>query len=211
MLMVLLAVIVLFASLAMLMPQGMWTAAIALVNVTTAALLAMNFWEPLATWLEGTGQTARRATYLIDFVTLWFLFAISLSILRAITDFLSKFKVRFLRPLDVAGGAFFGLWTGWVLVCFLLMSLHMAPLSREFLFGSFVPEKRMVLGRAPDRQMLGFMQSISLGAYTRSEAGDKAFDPKGEFMLKYAARRKEYSTVTGLLVQQKAGGVPPGP
>ncbi len=206
--MILLAVIVLFATLAMLMPQGMWTAAIALVNVTTAALLAMNFWEPVATWLEGTGPTARRATYVIDFVTLWFLFAISLTLLRGVTDFISKYKVRFIRPLDVAGGAFFGLWTGWVLVCFLMMSLHTAPLAREFLFGGFQPEKRMVLGLAPDRQMLGFMQNISLGAYTRSLAGDRAFDPKGEFLLKYAARRAEYSRVNSLLIPAKQAGAP---
>lgn len=198
--MILLAIIVLFATLAMLMPQGLWTAAIALVNVTTAALLTMNFWEPIATWIEGTGPTARRATYVIDFVTLWFLFAITLTLLRTVTDFLSKYKVRFIRPLDVAGGAFFGLWTGWVLVCFLMMTLHTAPLAREFLFGGFQPEKRMVLGLAPDRQMLGFMQNISLGAYAKSLSGDQAFDPRGEFPIKYASRREEYSKVNALLI-----------
>lgn len=203
MLMVLLAVIILFASLAMLMPQGMWTGALALVNVTTAALLAINFWEPLATWIEGTGPLARRGTYMIDFVVIWLLFAIILTILRAVTDLLSKFKVRFIRPIDVAGGAFFGLWTGWVLVCFTMMTLHMAPLAREFLFGSFQPEKRMVAGLAPDRQMLGFMQNISMGAYSRGTGQDHIFDPNGEYMLKYASRRKEYSTVTGVMIPSK--------
>jgi hypothetical protein len=198
--MILLAVILMFATLAMLMPQGMWTAAIALVNVTTAALIAMNFWEPVATWLETMGL--RRATYMVDYISLWFLFAISLTILRAVTDFISKTKVRFIRPLDVAGGAFFGLWTGWVLVCFTSMTLHTAPLGREFLLGGFDPEKRMVIGLAPDRQMLGFMQNISLGAYTQSVDGSRAFDPKGEYMIKYAARRKEYSKVNSLLVPE---------
>jgi hypothetical protein len=198
--MILLAVILMFATLAMLMPQGMWTAAIALVNVTTAALIAMNFWEPIASWLETIGL--RRATYMVDYISLWFLFAISLTILRGLTDFISKTKVRFIRPLDVAGGAFFGLWTGWVLVCFTFMTLHTAPLGREFLFGGFDPEKRMVIGLAPDRQMLGFMQNISLGAYTQSVDGSRAFDPKAEYMIKYAARRKEYSQVNSLLVPE---------
>jgi uncharacterized membrane protein required for colicin V production len=206
--MFLLAVIILFATLAMLMPQGMWTSAIALVNVTTAALLAINFWEPIVTWVEGMGPFARRSTYVLDFVVIWLLFAFILTILRAVTDLLSKSKLRFIRPLDVAGGAFFGLWTGWVLVCFTLMTLHMAPLSREFLFGSFQPEKRMVLGLAPDRQMLGFMQSISLGAFSRGGDEQYVFDPKGEYMLKYASRRKEYETVAGLVVPEKQPGVP---
>lgn len=199
--MFLLAVIIMFAALAMLMPQGMWTAAIALVNVVTAALLTINFWEPTAKWLEGIGL--QRATYVIDFVTLWFLFAIILTILRALTDVISRTKVRFIRPLDVAGGALFGLWTGWALVCFTMMTLHTAPLAREPFFGHFNPESRMVIF-APDRQMLGFMQSVSLGAYTRNIDGSKAFDPRGEFMIKYASRRKEYETVTTLLVPANA-------
>lgn len=196
--MFLLAMIIMFASLAMLMPQGMWTAALALVNVVTAALLAMNFWEPTANFLE-TSAGLRRATYVVDFITLWFLFAIILTILRTVTDLISKSKVRFIRPLDVAGGAFFGLWTGWVLVCFTMMTLHTAPLARKPFFGGFDPEKRMVIF-APDRQMLGFMQNVSLGAYTKNVDGSRAFDPRGEFMIKFASRRKEYETVTSLLV-----------
>jgi hypothetical protein len=90
-----------------------------------------------------------------------------------------------------------------VLVCFTLMTLHMAPLGREFLFGSFQPEKRMVLGLAPDRQLLGFMQNISMGAYARGAGTDHVFDPNGEYMLKYASRRQEYSTVTGLMIPAK--------
>jgi uncharacterized membrane protein required for colicin V production len=202
--MILLAVIIIFASVAMIMPQGMWSGAISLINVTTAALLAINFWEPLATWIEGAGGNfTRRSTYLIDFVTIWFLFAIIMTILKTVTDLLSKFKVRFIRPIDVAGGAFFGLWNGWVLVCFTMMTLHMAPLAREFLFGGFQPEKRMVLNLAPDRQMLGFMQNISMGAYSRGDATTYVFDPKAEYMVKYAARRKEYSMINSLMIPAK--------
>ena len=41
--MTLLAVIIIFASVAMIMPQGMWSGGISLINVTTAGLLAINF------------------------------------------------------------------------------------------------------------------------------------------------------------------------
>ena len=44
----LLMIIILFASVAMLYNDGMWSNAIRLINVVTAALLAMNFYEPLA-------------------------------------------------------------------------------------------------------------------------------------------------------------------
>lgn len=203
--MFLVAIILMFAALAMLMPQGLWTSAIALVNVTTAALLAINFWEPLATWIETLGPFARRSTYVIDFVCIWLLFALCLTVLRTVTDLISKTKVRFIRPLDVAGGAIFALWTGWVLVCFTFMTFHTAPLGREFMFGGFKPEKRMVMF-APDRQMLGFMQDITLGAYSRGVPEEHVFDPKGEYMLKYAARRKEYASVQGVVIPSKQLG-----
>ena len=43
---------ILFACAAMLYNDGMWSNAIRLINTITAGLLAMNFFEPAADWLE---------------------------------------------------------------------------------------------------------------------------------------------------------------
>ncbi len=175
------------AAIACLYTEGMWGNGVRLINVVTSALLAVNFFEPTADWLEGMMDTY---TYMCDFLALWLVFGICMIVFRLITDRLSRVKVRFLKIADQIGSAFFACWIGWVMVCFSLMSLHTAPLSKNFMGGAFQPENRMIMSLAPDRQWLGFVQKVSLGAFSRSgEEEQYAFDPNGEFMLKYNTRR----------------------
>lgn len=203
----LLMLAIIFASMATLYTEGMWSNAIRLINVVTAALLATNYFEPLAKWLDDWQPSY---TYYWDFLALWGLFCVFSLILRGLTDQVSKVQVRFLGLADRIGGAVFALWVGWVMVCFAMMSLHTAPLARNFLFEGFQPEQRMFLGFAPDRQWLGFTQKESLGAMSQSaspEDGEKyAFDPNADFMPKYASRR---SSVESGVVKSGASRVGP--
>ncbi len=190
----LLMIVLIFACVATLYADGMWSNAVRLINVVTAALLATNFFEPLARWLDGWQPSY---TYLWDFLSLWAIFAFSFGILCEVTNRISQVKVRFLKIADRVGSGVLALWIGWVMVCFTMMTLHTAPLSREFLFKGFQPEERMVFGLAPDRQWLGFTQKMSMGAFSRSATPDEwargkyVFDPKGEFLPKYATRRAQ--------------------
>jgi hypothetical protein len=184
--------VILFACAAMLYNDGMWSNSIRLINTISAGLLAMNFFEPVADWLE---QQASTYGYFCDFIALWGLFFVFSLIFRLMTDRLSEVKVKFLKIADQIGSGVLALWIGWVMVCFTMVSLHTAPLAKNCLFESFQPEERMFLGFAPDRQWLGFTQKMSQGPYERSvsEAEWKAektiFDPHGEFLPKYATRR----------------------
>jgi hypothetical protein len=188
----LLMFVILFACAAMLYNDGMWSNAIRLINAITAGLLAMNFFEPAADWLE---SQAPAYSYFCDFIALWGLFIIFSLIFRLITDRVSQVKVRFLKITDQIGSAVLALWIGWVMVCFTMVSLHTTPLARNCLFGDFKPEEKMVMGFAPDRQLLGFTQKMSQEAYARSasdaewKAEKTIFDPHGEFLPKYATRR----------------------
>jgi uncharacterized membrane protein required for colicin V production len=207
---------------ATLYPEGMWGNAITLVNVVTAALLATNFWEPLAKLIE---EYVPSFTFFWDYLTLWALFAVIYGIMRTVTDKLSRTKVRFVKVADQVGGAFFAAWVGWVVVCFAAMSLHTAPLSRNFMFGGFDPESRMMAGLAPDRQWLGFMQRMSRGPFSRTlgpserdqnvygratnadEQGLAVFDRRAEFLPKYATRR---AMLEDYVETKKAVRVPEG-
>jgi len=188
----LLTVFLIFACVALLHIDSMWSNAIRLINVVTAALLAMNFFEPLANWLD---QSKPSLSYYADFIALWGLFIFFSVIFRTLTDRASRVKVKFNDLADRIGSAFFSLWISWVMVCFTMTTLHAAPLSKNFLGESFQPEERMFFSLAPDRQWLGFTQKMSQGPYAHSvsEAEWKAektiFDPRGEFMPKYATRR----------------------
>ena len=70
-------------------------------------------------------------TYCWDFLSLWGLFAIFVVLFRAVTDQLSKIKVRFPAKIDQVGGIVFSVVIGWVMVCFTLTTLHTAPLGRK--------------------------------------------------------------------------------
>ena len=55
----------------------------------------------------------------------------------------------------------------------------------------------MILGLAPDRQWLGFVQKESMGTFCCSATPEEwaiekyVFDPKADFMPKYATRRQQ--------------------
>ncbi len=180
----LLLLVILFASMALLYGEGIWSNAIRLINVVTAGLLAMNFFEPMARFLDGVDSTF---TYFWDFISLWVIFGVSMVAFRYLTGFASRIKVRFLKVADQIGSPVLALWVGWVLVSFTLTTFHTAPLARNFLFGAFRPGEKMFLGMAPDQQWLGFVQQVSKGSFSRSIP--VAFDPNGQFIANYAIRR----------------------
>ena len=200
----LLLIVIFFVCFGFLFTEGMWSNAVTLFNVIIAALLATNFFEWAAGVLEDWGPTF---TYFWDFLALWGLFALFMAILRGATDFISRVKVRFRKVADQIGSPFFAACVGWVMVCFTTMSLHTAPLARNFLQGSFQPEQRMFLKLAPDRKWLGFVQAMSRGTFCRNatakdlqqepdweEDRTRTFDPRSEFMPKYATRRANLET-----------------
>jgi len=190
MILTLFMLLILAACIGFLYQEGLWGNTIRLVNVVTAALLATNFFEPAADFLSQ--QMPRYKTF-FDFISVWGLFVLFLVLMRLVTDFASRVKVHFLPVVDRIGSPLAAAWVGWVMICFTLMTLHTAPLPREFLMGGFRPENRMFLGLAPDRLWLGFVQRMSMGAYSQGPGKNNpdqyVFDPEGLFMAKYATRR----------------------
>ena len=195
-----LLIVVFIAVVGSSLNEGLWGNTITFFNTLFSALLATNFWEPISKWLASQVPSAR---YLWDFIVLWILFSLSMFILRVFTDAASKYKMKFIKPVDAIGGLAFSLATGWVLVAFMMMTLHTAPLVRDFLGGGFLPEKQMFFGMAPDRHWLGFVQRISspTGAFRPLNAGEdyQGFDPTSEFMIKYGERRDAYAEEPGFL------------
>jgi len=182
---------------ASLMTQGLWSNTITLVNVITAALVATNYFEPLANFFE---KQESSATYLWDFFAMWILFGVTMVVLRAATDYMSKIKVRFFLPVDKAGGLLMAAWVGWLVLCFSTATLHTAPLARNFLGDAFQkePDAKLFFGLGPDRVWLGWVHRESKGALSR--IGDPAtFDPQGSFILKYANRRSDFEKQLTLL------------
>ena len=195
-----------FTCLATMVRDGLWSNAVKFINVMTAALLATSMFEALADLLRKINSSF---DFLWDFMSVWMLFVLFMLIFRTAAGFASRTRVRFKRPLDVAGGIFFGLCVGWVMVCFTTMSLHTIPLKRNFFgktaadgsaTGGFqaTPETKMFL-MAPDRKWLAFVHTLSQGSLrsiVRPE--ENVFDPQGDFVLKWAARRERLEGLRSL-------------
>ena len=180
------------------MGAGLWSNAIRLINIVTAALLATSLFETVAGML---GRAAPSHNFVFDIVAIWMLFALLLILFRAATGFASPTRVRFKKPIDVAGGLFFAVWTGWVLVCFTMATLHTAPLVRNSFDGAFQkqPDSKL-LGLGPDRMWLAFVHKVSLGSFASMTGGENehVFDPDGDFILRYAARRERAKSAKSL-------------
>jgi hypothetical protein len=154
-----------------------------------------------------------------DYFALMGLFLFFVVVFRSMTDKISRKKVVFNKIVDMVGGFGIAAVTGWVLVCFLLTAAQTAPINRNFGFGGFVPEEKAFFGLAPDRLWLGFTQRMSLGPLAPMGASDDpngphVFDPRGEFIIKYAAHRDRYATresveagMSGVIIQD----TPPPP
>lgn len=173
--------------------EGLWSNVVLLCNVVLAALVASMTFEPAAQFLT---EKIPKGQYFWDLVAVWGIFAAALLVLRLLTDRISHVKVRFLPPVEDVGKWVMAAVVGWVVVCFGMMTLHTAPLVRNFLFGGFAPEQRMFFGTAPDRQWLGFVNTLSRGSLSRGQAEDGSypheFDPEHRFIARYANRRTAY-------------------
>lgn len=203
MLMTLFLFLILAATAAAIWFQGLWSAAVTLVNMTLAMLLATNFFEPICDLIESLN--AASYTYLLDFIVLWFLFTFFYVFLRGFTDLFSRTRVKFDMPVEMAGRTILALWCGWLMMSFVAFSLLMAPLNSPTPMGAWTtPASGSFLGMKPERLWLAFMHSRSRGALARGNFSGEShpsdedlnvevFDPHGEFLIKYRSRREKYS------------------
>ena len=194
--------------------EGAMSAVCTFFVVLFSALLAMNFFEPLAARLGFLGLRADSVALLVPLAVL--IFAGRLACERLAPDMLQLPAV----PFEVARWGF-GLMTGYLTCAILLTALHTTALPREF-YG-FRAERAMLLDAdAPDRRWLGLTRYVTgrplgklpvnyvspdgqlLGRSTRSFDGRTAMQweaptPPGQaavmvrmpsFLIRYADRRQ---------------------
>jgi hypothetical protein len=184
--------------------EGAWGATAVFFSVLFSALIATNYFEPLADLLQaGLGSDWSNR---VDFIALLGLFAPLVFGLRFLSEKLVPNYITVQsRFYDVCRWVF-AVLTGYVTIAFLLTALHTAALSREFL--GFTPERHNFFGMlAPDRDWLGFVQYVSEKSMPSSEEG-RVFDgsrfrlPSHEnevwptFIFRYASRRENYGSGT---------------
>jgi hypothetical protein len=175
-----LLVIVVFAAVTWCVAsEGAWGAALVFLSVLFSGLLAMNFFEPLAAFLESTVSRSAFWRNQWDAISLVGLFALFVWLLRTATEHLSPTFIH-LQPMLYG----FSRWTcalltGYVTTAFLLTALHTAALPREFAGFAPEPERRgPICRRATDFQWLGFTQYVSARSFRKGSRGH-IFDGPG--------------------------------
>lgn len=193
-----------------LMSEGLWGSVLMFFNVVFSAIIALNFYEPLAQLL------ATNVTFLSGFsdtLTLTAIFIVSLVILRLTTETLAPAMVRFPTPLYHLGRVIFALGGSAVTIGFIVLAFHTAPVHKK-IFGvvdySYAPPFKLGF----DRNLLGFFQWTTGAIFptygtVRDPHGEygnaKVFDPRAEWLIDHQDNRP-YGTETVLSGDKSGGG-----
>lgn len=197
--------IILFASFAMLVREGLWNNLIATLAILIAGITAFAVHQPLAVYADE--QTGGGYTYLLDFPILWFTFAAVVGLLKAAAGAISKHRVVFNEKVDGNVGAVVGFVGAYLLTAFAMASFHTAPLSRDAMggaldHGSTVKEVSQSLAEAsaltrPDVAWLKLMQTV----LAPERLGGAGF-PAEIFVQQHTAHRGVFQTLDSTTVKR---------
>ena len=189
-----------FASLAMMVREGLWSNTITLVNVFISGIVAFGFYAPLT--IKVDEALGGEFTYLLDFLMLWALFVVTMIVARVLTDRLSTTRLRLKHPIDTICGPLMAALAAWVITSFAVATLHTAPLQKEGLGGKLVHEQ--IEGKSalasPDLAWLRFVERIT----TPDAYGGKPLVPfQGRaFAIIYTDHRTKLEKASGLRVRR---------
>lgn len=143
--------------------QGAFSAMIMALLTIACALLAINYYEPLAEWLLYSGQPE-----FADASTLIALFAVPLLILRIFVDRLIPGNMLLGQWPDRIAGGCLGLVTGLVCTGILMLALQMLPWNDSVMgyrpFDDTLHRQQSLAPLYPDEFTLGMANTFSTGS-----------------------------------------------
>jgi hypothetical protein len=172
---------------------GLWDNFLMFVNILLAGLIATNFFEPAAAWLDSV--LGPDYNWYTDMLAFWGLFALAVGLLRTFTDLISTVRVKFKMPVETGGSIALAVLCGWLMVCLTAFSLHLAPLEVNSWGGEFQakPESVNFFGLGPDLLWLSFAHKMSHPDYGPLAVDERhVFDERGLYRVKYGLRRYRF-------------------
>lgn len=127
--------IVLFASFAMMVREGLWNNLISLWAILLGGIGAFGLHQPLTIYFDEL--TGGSYTYLLDFPVLWITFALLVGVIKQVANIISRHRVVFPGPIDNGGGAAVGFLAALAMTGFAMASFHAAPLSGDMMGGAY--------------------------------------------------------------------------
>ncbi len=155
--------------------EGLWGSALMFFNVLFGAMVALNFYEPLAKLIDSTGIPWGFS----DTLCMMLLFSITVLILRMTTETLAPAQVRFPMPVYHLGRLVFGLGGAVITIAIVILAFHCAPVHKK-IFNVVAYDSKPPFGLGLDHQMLGLFQHETGAVFTNySPNGER--DPFGEY------------------------------
>jgi len=179
-----------------LMSEGLWGAALMFFNTLFAALIAFNFYEPVAQLIVDNVGSETVSSF-ADSVSMMVLFMVSLLLLRLATESLAPAMVRFPTPLYHLGRVVFGLGGAVVMIAVLLLGYQASPVQKKLL-GAWDYKHNPFFKERFDRDFLAFFQYTSGYTFARNGAGDRdpefpgrpmLFDPGASWLIAHQVHR----------------------
>jgi hypothetical protein len=196
--------------------EGLWGAALVFFNVLFAAMIAFNFYEPVANLVDSTGINWGFS----DTLCMLGLFCITLTALRMTTETIAPVMVRFPMPVYHAGRLVFGLGAAAVTIAVVLLAFHAAPVDKK-IFGAIDHKTKPPFGLGLDHLWLSYFQYETGAVFSTLGRGSrdpyrtyghggpvKVFDPKAEWLLLHEQYRP-YGEATGVEEGGGEGGAAP--
>jgi hypothetical protein len=142
---------VFFAGWSMTVNEGLWSNTITLLLILISAAIAF-FWGPvLGVAVIVAAQPSAEYAWAFIFAGVWGVYALAMTILRMITDRLSRVRLRFVPLLDKLGGIVVGLGVATMFNSFVACTL-LIPFNAEVWKpdeGSETQQKTMTRAMAP--------------------------------------------------------------
>jgi len=138
--------------------EGVWGAALTFLCVVFSGLIAMNFFEPLAGFLDAQVPSWRNR---FDLIALLGIFAAATMLLRELAARVAPVSIEVHPMFYQAGRWAFSAATGYVTIAILLTALHTVNFPYRAFLG-FNPSSKNFFGvAAPDRQWIAFTQHVT--------------------------------------------------
>jgi len=217
--------------------EGLWGAALMFFNVLFSAMIAFNFYEPVANLIDSTGIPWGFS----DTLSMLGLFCLSVVLFRMTTETIAPAMVRFPTPIYHLGRFIFGAGGALVTIAIVILAFHTAPVHKK-IFTTVKYDTRPPFGAGLDHQWLGFFQYetgqvfATLGSGQRDPFGAyghwngaripvKVFDSRAKWLIEHQDARPYGEATDNVITAEAAtdgggtaeaapagaGGAPPGP
>lgn len=196
--------VIFFATLAMMVQQGIWSNLITVMAITLGGLTAFGLHQPLVVMLDEKFEGSY--TYVLDFPVLWLVFALVTGLIKELSGRLSKNRVNFPDPIDNYGGAGVGLIGACIMTAFAMATFHAAPLSYDafsshYEYGVTPETAQSKLSEAstfsPDAAWLRLTESV----LSPDALGGAGFSAK-IFISQHGKHRKTFGSLDSTLVKR---------